>query len=82
MLLQKICRKFRGLFHDREIYDRGINLLGEDFIAFEEFHYEYSIFNRNKKYRKKRERERETRANIKRFESVFEKESFSRLWRT
>lgn len=30
----------------------------------------------------RRERERETRANIKRFESVFEKESFSRLWRT
>lgn len=60
MLLQKICRKFRGLFHDREIYDRGINLLGEDFIAFEEFHYEYSIFNRNKKYRKKRERERDS----------------------
>lgn len=80
MLLQKICRKFRGLFHDREIYDRGINLLGEELLSRSFImNTAYSIVIRNIV---RRERERETRANIKRFESVFEKESFSRLWRT
>lgn len=80
MLLQKICRKFRGLFHDREIYDRGINLLGEELLSRSFImNTAYSIVIRNIV---RRETERETRANIKRFESVFEKESFSRLWRT